>query len=866
MRNRNPLTISTVKLALFALLFGIGLSAQAAPELTVGDYQLIDSRRVSRTVFEYTYSAEVTNSGSGAVAVSATLTVANPALEVIDGALAFGDVPASAIVTSSDTFSVRQDRRFSTTEADFLWDISATPEPTSSISVDVSASQTSGAAGTLFELAGDLVGTTEPVESWNWDLGDGRSATGQNPVVSYNDPGIYQVLGSATQADGDVYTAELGLVVFDPSQQTPALLDLPAKLGDVDGDGELTLADAFAAAQYAGGLRSLSEAERDALELDFEGDVTVQDGLLIARAVMDDAAVPSVLLPDTAQPGAAVTMITSELMDPAAKFEVEVGASAVVQELTRAVLGYGNFQVPLDPTTVDSMQIDPGPVPVRLYKDGVLVQTFELQIETPTPLSDSPVDELLSVLDRVEGLLEDNQSALTTLLDELGIDGVDREILMASAVAAQQESQEALDGMRALLSDPDNVGLAELILRIAYANGLGEVLAQTQLPSNVNGLPPLIAFAAATPNEVCDVLLPTYCTFLTVAQALDTTSKVTGFLCNALLVGVGIAIAVPADGPVIDIAALTGWLALCSKLEAGISIANAITGIVTKFDAELVLEVSPTALSSGDKAAIETLIRFAGLDDICALGADKGLDALLKYVAERAVADLLRRKLGRTAMQAIFQAKGGTFLNDFLVKLTSVTQTVIKEAGVGQAFGSLAGGLCDYLAVGASLRANASRIMQSPSPDVGQLAFNADGTAEYSCPTAGSGQQASTVNLTATKDICGKTQTQASAVQCASGNVTIIIGDNGSLNDDIFEVRIDGQTVLTSSSPTRGVSTTVNLPAGDTTVQMIGRAAPDGIGTYYIQFSGDVVSVSGDALSGTDLTPGRVKTYVISVE
>jgi hypothetical protein len=671
---------------------------------------------------------------------------------------------------------------------------------------------------------------------------------------------------SASDANGDMYAGEVGLVVFDPARQAPALLDLPEMLGDVDGDGQLTLADAYAAAQYAGGLRSLSEAERDALELDFEDDVTLQDGLLIARAVMNDAAVPSVLLPDSAQPGAAVTMITPELLDPAAKFEVQVGASDVVQEVTRAVLGYGTFQVPLDPTTVDSIRVDPGPVPVRLFKDGVLVQTFVLNIETPTALSGSPATELLSVLDRVLALLDENRTALAAQLDELGITGEDREILMASALAAQQEAQAAIGGMGALLSDPSNAGLAELVLRIAYANGLEEVLSQTQPLGAVSISSPFVAFALATPDEVCDVLLPTYCNFLTVAQVLDTTSKVTGFLCNALLVGVGVAIAVPADGPALDVAALASWLALCSKLEAGISVANAITGIVTKFDAELVLEVSPTSLSDNDKAAIETLIRFAGLDDICDVAADKGLDALLKIVAERAVSNLLRRKIGQTAMQAIFQAKGGTFLNDFLLKLTSVTQTVIKEAGVGQAFGSLTGGLCDYLAVGGSLRANASRIMQSPAPNAGQLAFNADGTAEYSCPTPGSGQQASTVALTATKDICGKTQTQSTAVQCGSGNVTITIGDNGALNDDIFEVRINGQTVLTSSSPTRAISTTVRLPAGDTTVQMIGRAAPDGIGTYYIRFSGDVSRVSGDAQSGSDLTPGRVKTFVITVQ
>jgi hypothetical protein len=91
------------------------------------------------------------------------------------------------------------------------------------------------------------------------------------------------------------------------------------------------------------------------------------------------------------------------------------------------------------------------------------------------------------------------------------------------------------------------------------------------------------------------------------------------------------------------------------------------------------------------------------------------------------------------------------------------------------------------------------------------------------------------------------------------------MGDNGNLLDDIFEVKVDGQTVLTSSAPVRSISTTLNLPAGNHGVQMIGRAAPDGVGTYFIEFSGATV-VSGDPLSGTDLTPGVVKNFTIRVQ
>jgi hypothetical protein len=45
---------------------------------------------------------------------------------------------------------------------------------------------------------------------------------------------------------------------------------------------------------------------------------------------------------------------------------------------------------------------------------------------------------------------------------------------------------------------------------------------------------------------------------------------------------------------------------------------------------------------------------------------------------------------------------------------------------------------------------------------------------------------------------------------------------------------------------------------------MIGRAAPDGIGTYFISFSGAQV-IGGDPTSGTDLLPGVVKRFTIAV-
>jgi len=92
------------------------------------------------------------------------------------------------------------------------------------------------------------------------------------------------------------------------------------------------------------------------------------------------------------------------------------------------------------------------------------------------------------------------------------------------------------------------------------------------------------------------------------------------------------------------------------------------------------------------------------------------------------------------------------------------------------------------------------------------------------------------------------------------------MGDNGPILDDIFEVLLEGETILTSNDPVRRKSVTVEVLAGSTQlVQMVGRAAPDGIGTYLIIFDGATV-VGGDPTDGRDLTPGVIKNFIIGVQ
>lgn len=128
---------TTIWLLLFSvfLLLATGsiLSTQAiAADLTIGNYQLVATKRINRTESEYTYKATITNTGSDVRNVTATLSIDVPGVTVLSNQLVFGNVSAGSTVTSTNTFIIRQDRNYNLNEADLHWQISAeqqTAEP-----------------------------------------------------------------------------------------------------------------------------------------------------------------------------------------------------------------------------------------------------------------------------------------------------------------------------------------------------------------------------------------------------------------------------------------------------------------------------------------------------------------------------------------------------------------------------------------------------------------------------------------------------------------------------------------------------------------------------------------------------------------
>jgi hypothetical protein len=111
------------------LVYSLVENVVAAGNLTLGNYTLVASRRLSSTVYEYDYRAQVTNSGPAVTNVMVDLNASTlpTGITAVEGHLIFGAVGANATVTSSDTFTVRHDRRYPFNVSALVWTIHFDP-------------------------------------------------------------------------------------------------------------------------------------------------------------------------------------------------------------------------------------------------------------------------------------------------------------------------------------------------------------------------------------------------------------------------------------------------------------------------------------------------------------------------------------------------------------------------------------------------------------------------------------------------------------------------------------------------------------------------------------------------------------------
>ena len=106
---------------------GLSMETQVYTQVFVVDlwpenYVLVSRTRINRYVYEYEYQFDMRNRGSGAAAnVQCTLDSWPAQISVVDGAVAFGAIPAVTVVTSGDTFKFREDRRYPVADFQIRW-------------------------------------------------------------------------------------------------------------------------------------------------------------------------------------------------------------------------------------------------------------------------------------------------------------------------------------------------------------------------------------------------------------------------------------------------------------------------------------------------------------------------------------------------------------------------------------------------------------------------------------------------------------------------------------------------------------------------------------------------------------------------
>jgi hypothetical protein len=165
-------------LGLVALL--VPLLASAAADV-VG-IQLLSSTRVGRSTFDYTYSITVHNGPAALVAARATVVSSAAATQIVKGVVTLGDVAAGATVTSSDTFTLRQDRTVPFNPASLVWNVSGA-------SLDIALSDAFVPAGgsvtvtpTLRDASGNVVSTAG--YAFNVTVAPVGTVTGAAPAIS----------------------------------------------------------------------------------------------------------------------------------------------------------------------------------------------------------------------------------------------------------------------------------------------------------------------------------------------------------------------------------------------------------------------------------------------------------------------------------------------------------------------------------------------------------------------------------------------------------------------------------------------------------------------------------------------------------
>jgi hypothetical protein len=695
----------------------------------------------------------------------------------------------------------------------------------------------------VVEGQGDGVTPSE----YQWTFSDGQKLTGKSVSAAFSAAGTVKVKLEAFAANQSLGADEAQISVVEAGALAPAAFGLPQAPGDIDGNHALELEDALLAAQATGGLIAVDADILGNADMDLDGRVNAADVALMQKAVLRGEPLPRALFNDSGRPGAVVALVSPALMTTGKTVDVKVDGRSAPQVL-QAVRGYASFVVP------DGVTKGSSPASVELVIGGTVTDRFQLAILDPVAMPADAKADVQHFLTELDAALVAQQDALKSQISSLSLSDSDSMALLAAGDASLKEMRRSREQFTTLLEGSDGEAMAKRLQQGLYANGLADFRNEGS-----KALALRAAAASSVPDPICDIVLPKLCALKSAVSKTGAASEILGGACSAVS-AVALVGAARLRQP-----KLLALIELCVNLSVPIEIAGAISDFVDPIEPGLRLTADKTTLGQNESAIVRSEITFTGVEQLCSAGVSAGGTAILdKTIGRIVVGRVIKHNAALNVLSQIFAKFGDKKYVDFLESYVQAgVSNTLSATQISGALSDFAGKLCPDIRLGAA-QAVAQNIIQQPAIDEGNLLFQADGTAKYYCAPAGPLFK-SKIDLKGSKALCGgKVANAKISMTCATSPVTITMGDNGSALDDIYEVIVDGRTVLTSSGPIRSTSITLQLPRGRTTVTMRGLAAPDGIGTYFISFSG-AAFVGGDPLSGSDLVPGTTKRFIIEI-
>lgn len=740
---------------------------------------------------------------------------------------------------------------------------STVPASASTAAVYIDVDVTSGSKGTAIELRAiakfydqnDDIFPTPPETSFDWLVSDGRTFSGTTISVPFEEDGLYSIELTTTAPNGTSGSDDTVVTIFDSESLGPSELSLPQRYSDVNNDSVVNALDYLILAQHVGGISEVTEKEsRLRGDLDIDGELSERDLRLVGEAILNESDLPDAVISDSViRPFSKATLISPILLDPDNTVSITIDGFNV-EVVSRNILGYAELVVPKD--IIGDRIVD-----VILDSNGFEAETISIKIGASV---EAPTDPI-SLLREYRDLLEELQPYVISNYEEIYGEGQIAEIYEKTKISQINSFSDIIDS----LGDEQ----AEIVSNFMVANGLSESLETLRkLRDEIVGSSSLTGISGtrsakntwavteklSSSTDVCDIV-DSVCALRRFNEDYEDAADHVSDIC---IVGAFIAtITSGVGGTIIGTA--------CFAINAADVVNSTLNDLAKDIDFDLQFEVTEK-----DQSKVFNLFPFIEIKDgtgICRAAGNQAASTIAKELVADKVADIadtvIKKKIRLKKIKIFLERLGSDGIQAFEDFIEDAVDAALPTDRLAEEVVDAFRPICDSFGLrDGKLIGTTTDPTKLLTVDLtkGSLSSVGDGSADFTCGQFSiNGGPIGDVTVTATKSLCRLTAVKSENVTCGGSEVTATFGDNGNLLDDIFAIEFGGKS-FSSNSPVRSTSGTVTLPSGtEQTVVMRGLAAPDGIGTYFITFSGATV-ISGQT-TGTDLAQGVTKTITIFV-